>query len=129
MMPAGMTEAEYIQMFKDEKDRTGADGYYLLHNHPSGNPTPSREDIKLTEVVAARIPGLLAHVVINSNRYAIIWSLPRRPFAVRLHDPTRSGFRRRRPTGGAAAHVGQAPGGLPRTLRKRQASLAVRGSR
>ena len=26
----------------------GADGYYLVHNHPSGNPTPSQSDVNVT---------------------------------------------------------------------------------
>jgi len=29
--------------------RVGADGYYLVHNHPSGDPRPSREDVTHTE--------------------------------------------------------------------------------
>ena len=35
----------------------------LLHNHPSGDPTPSQEDILLTQRV------LLDHIIIGDNRY------------------------------------------------------------
>ena len=42
---------------------------FLLHNHPSGDPTPSREDILITERVAdaGRILGikLLDHIIIG----------------------------------------------------------------
>ncbi|EJE52225.1 DNA repair protein, partial [Acidovorax sp. CF316] len=72
MAPAGVSEQEYVNQMRDIKQQTGADSYYLLHNHPSGNPTPSPEDVGLTRMLGAHVPGLLAHVVINSNKYAVI---------------------------------------------------------
>lgn len=43
-----------------------ADGFYLLHNHPSGNPEPSREDIKLTMIFHEEFKDkLLGHTIIN----------------------------------------------------------------
>ncbi|MBB6562259.1 DNA repair protein RadC, partial [Acidovorax soli] len=72
MVPAGMTFSEYIKEFRDNMQRTGADGYYVLHNHPSGNPRPSPEDLNATADLEAHVPGMLAHVVINSNKYAVI---------------------------------------------------------
>lgn len=48
--------------------RADASAFVLVHNHPSGDPTPSREDIALTAqvAVAAQIAGvpLLDHVVV-----------------------------------------------------------------
>ncbi len=45
----------------------------LLHNHPSGDPSPSREDLVLTRriVQAGELIGipLLDHIVIGDNRY------------------------------------------------------------
>lgn len=45
----------------------------LLHNHPSGDPTPSNEDILLTERIkkAGEIIGieLLDHIIIGNNCY------------------------------------------------------------
>ena len=45
----------------------------LIHNHPSGEPTPSREDILMTKriVEAGRMIGidLLDHIVIGNNCY------------------------------------------------------------
>jgi DNA repair protein RadC len=45
----------------------------LLHNHPSGDPTPSREDVRLTRqlVECAQLLGLRVHdhVVIGQGRY------------------------------------------------------------
>ena len=48
--------------------RDAASGFVLVHNHPSGDPTPSREDIEMTralQVAATAIcVPLLDHVVI-----------------------------------------------------------------
>lgn len=53
-------------------ESSGADGYYLLHNHPTGDPDPSPEDIAVTRNIAAMVPGFRSHVVINSNKFAFI---------------------------------------------------------
>jgi len=51
--------------------RYGAAALILLHNHPSGDPTPSREDIRLTRqlVECARVFDIhiLDHVVIGNG--------------------------------------------------------------
>ena len=53
--------------------RNKAVNVILIHNHPSGDPTPSQSDIKLTECVREmgeklEIP-LLDHIIIGDNRY------------------------------------------------------------
>jgi DNA repair protein RadC len=54
----------------------GAQHFYILHNHPSGDPTPSKEDVQLTKKlnVAANLIGLKfsGHAVIGEERYAFI---------------------------------------------------------
>lgn len=51
-----------------------AAGIILFHNHPSGDPTPSNEDIQVTERIAeaGELMGieLLDHVVIGDGRFA-----------------------------------------------------------
>ena len=46
----------------------------LLHNHPSGDPTPSREDVLVTRRVyeAGMMIGveLLDHIIIGNNCYS-----------------------------------------------------------
>ncbi len=46
----------------------------ICHNHPSGDPTPSREDINTTKRIyeAGKILGieLFDHIIIGDNRYA-----------------------------------------------------------
>ena len=72
MIPAGVSESDYFSRFREMLKQTGADGYYILHNHPSGDPTPSQADVVLTNRLNAEAPGMLGHVVVNSNRYAVI---------------------------------------------------------
>ena len=53
--------------------RYRAVGMIMVHNHPSGDPTPSRADRELTDNVAGAgeqmdIP-LLDHIIIGDNRY------------------------------------------------------------
>jgi DNA repair protein RadC len=61
--------------------RVEASGFVLVHNHPSGDPTPSREDIVFTEHVAlaaaATAIPLLDHVVVAREGFACV-ELPAR---------------------------------------------------
>ncbi len=53
--------------------RQSAASMILVHNHPSGDPTPSREDIAVTErlVKAGKIMDIavLDHIIIGDNRF------------------------------------------------------------
>ena len=54
--------------------RENAPSIILVHNHPSGDPTPSREDVSITEdlIKSGKLLGIevLDHLVIGSgNRY------------------------------------------------------------
>ncbi|WP_328793781.1 RadC family protein [Heliomicrobium undosum] len=59
--------------------RKSAAAVVLIHNHPSGDPTPSREDREITRriVEAGRILGIeiLDHVIIGDNRYSSLKEL------------------------------------------------------
>jgi DNA repair protein RadC len=59
---------------------SGASKFVLAHNHPSGDPTPSKEDIVITRAVAraAAIVGtpLVDHVIVGSwERYSSLLDL------------------------------------------------------
>lgn len=62
-----------------EPIKMGAPRIILVHNHPSGDPTPSKEDVEITKRIykAAGILGidLLDHVVIGNNKYASVFSV------------------------------------------------------
>lgn len=70
-----------------------AAGVILVHNHPSGDPTPSRGDIDVTERLVsigyALDIELLEHIVVTSTNYSLILHRParatRRP-SERLRD-------------------------------------------
>lgn len=51
---------------------SGATGYYLLHNHPSGITLPSKPDRTVTAKIASKIPGFAGHVIIDTNQYSVI---------------------------------------------------------
>ena len=57
----------------------GASAIIMVHNHPSGDPTPSRSDIEMTRQVseAGRNLGILLHdhIVIGRGRHASFKSL------------------------------------------------------
>jgi len=69
--------------------RVHASAFVLVHNHPSGDPTPSREDVHLTAQVAAAAAvvgvALLDHVVVARDGFA---SVPLPP-APRTEAPSR----------------------------------------
>jgi DNA repair protein RadC len=56
-----------------EAVRRGAHAVILAHNHPSGNPEPSPEDVRLTERLreAGALLGIvvLDHLVIGDGRF------------------------------------------------------------
>jgi len=53
--------------------REGASGFILVHNHPSGDPTPSREDVEFTERIARAADvvatPLVDHVVVAQGSH------------------------------------------------------------
>lgn len=54
-----------------EAVKTGVPKIILVHNHPSGDPNPSKEDIDVTQrlIASAEIIGLsiLDHIIIAEN--------------------------------------------------------------
>ncbi|HKQ67728.1 MAG TPA: DNA repair protein RadC [Polyangiaceae bacterium] len=59
--------------------REAASAFVLVHNHPSGDPTPSDEDIELTNTVAraAAVIGtpLVDHVIVASGGHTSLFDL------------------------------------------------------
>lgn len=63
-----------IKSILEEPIKMCAPKIILVHNHPSGDPTPSVEDIEVTKRIeqSAKIMGieLLDHIVIGNQKYA-----------------------------------------------------------
>ena len=57
---------------RDMMKNLGADGYWMLHNHPSGASTPSAQDRALTFTIAEKMDGFLGHVIIDQDEYSVI---------------------------------------------------------
>lgn len=65
-----------------EAKKHGATGFWMAHNHPSGNPDPSQADLKFTSTLNDGLRKLadggngtlklLGHVVLNHTRYTLI---------------------------------------------------------
>lgn len=57
--------------------REAASAFVLVHNHPSGDPTPSREDVELTHAVAraGNIVGvpLVDHVIVAASGHVSLF--------------------------------------------------------
>ena len=67
-----------LKLILAEPIKTKIGKIILVHNHPSGDPTPSKSDIDLTIslIRAAKIMGikLIDHIVIGHNKYESILS-------------------------------------------------------
>ncbi len=63
---------KFIPWLKETMRSTGANGYYLLHNHPTGIPEPSKQDRNVTTAIAQAVAGFKGHVIINSNKYGTV---------------------------------------------------------
>ena len=67
-----------IKSVLNEAVKIEASKIILIHNHPTGDPTPSTQDIKFTQNVeqASNILGiqLLDHIVIGDKKYVSIFS-------------------------------------------------------
>jgi hypothetical protein len=56
----------------DDQKRYGADGYYLLHNHPGGRAIASEADANLTARIFKEAPGMISHVIVDHVEYGIV---------------------------------------------------------
>ncbi|MCW5608877.1 MAG: DNA repair protein RadC [Nitrosomonas sp.] len=66
------TEHHLDNWVNNTRFKVQADGYWLLHNHPSGNAAASWHDEQFTAQLASLVPGFKGHVVINTNQYSVI---------------------------------------------------------
>ena len=71
--------AATIRSILNEAVKIEAAKIILIHNHPTGDPTPSKQDIEFTKNVeqASKILGiqLLDHIVIGDLKYVTIFSM------------------------------------------------------
>ena len=58
--------------FYSRMNRLSADGYYLVHNHPSDKAKASSEDVLATLQFARKVKGFKGHLIVNKDSYAWI---------------------------------------------------------
>jgi len=66
------TDEIAFAQIKQKMDRLGADGYYIVHNHPSGNSAASKDDLDGCSKYAKSLPGFLGGIVIGDNNFSFI---------------------------------------------------------
>ena len=57
---------------KERMKRLNADGYYMVHNHPSGSAKASSEDIHVTKEFMRKVDGFRGHLILGTDQYAWI---------------------------------------------------------
>lgn len=88
----GMVSASFMDsQIKMDMAATGAAGYWLFHNHPSGVPDPSEPDLVATQDLAKKVPGFRGHVIVDHDQYGVIEAddkgVPRIPISAVLEIP------------------------------------------
>lgn len=68
----GFNEDAFIGTMRSDMESVDATKYYVIHNHPLGDPTPSRPDVATTKWLSESIPGMVSHVIINQDKYSVI---------------------------------------------------------
>ena len=78
---SGRNSREYLENAQKRiaanMNRFGATKFYFIHNHPSGDPTPSREDFNITQALIGGEDTVIAnafggHVILDHNIYSVI---------------------------------------------------------
>jgi hypothetical protein len=72
LFPDRHNKAEDFNFIREHMSKVGADGYYLMHNHPSGSPLPSDADLSSTGAAENNVEGFLGHVIVNEKKYVSI---------------------------------------------------------
>lgn len=50
---------------------TDSTGFYIIHNHPSGDPSPSKMDMRITRTFAQN-PAFKGHIIIDHTKYTYV---------------------------------------------------------
>lgn len=61
--------ARKLHRLQSQIRRTGADEVYIVHNHPSGNPTPSDADTAISASLRALVPEYAGDYVLNHDTF------------------------------------------------------------
>ncbi|MBR3294933.1 MAG: hypothetical protein IKI62_01580, partial [Clostridia bacterium] len=67
-----------VEIVKDRMRRTAADGYYLVHNHPSGDVTASIDDLIVTTQFIMNVgqKEFKGHIILDHDKFGLIEDIP-----------------------------------------------------
>jgi len=70
----GPDVAAYLTKMSQAAAKEGATGFYMVHNHPSGETTPSRADLDITRLYRDNLGGLkfLGHAVLDHDKFSLV---------------------------------------------------------
>jgi hypothetical protein len=88
----------FLLGISDTMERLGADGYYLMHNHPSRLVEASEADRRMTAYIDDMLPGFRGHVILDHtefgllrpNKFGMVMDKGAQPLKATGQDPTRS---------------------------------------
>jgi hypothetical protein len=66
------TAARTIYRMESRMERLGASGYYMMHNHPSGNVSASQEDLAVTSMYANDVDGFKGHIILDHTEFTLL---------------------------------------------------------
>ena len=72
IFPDGLTTKQALSAINKTMADSGADGYYLQHNHPSGTMEASGADIRATRLIAENVDGFKGHIIVNEHKFVNI---------------------------------------------------------
>lgn len=67
---------ESFEIMRDRMNRTLADGYYIVHNHPSGNVEASAADKFMTANYINNVKGFKGHIILDHDKFGLIEDIP-----------------------------------------------------
>jgi hypothetical protein len=68
---SGESLSNFHDTINEKARHLSATGVYIMHNHPSGDSTPSTNDVEFTKKMLQSVPMLKGHVVINHTFHTI----------------------------------------------------------
>lgn len=83
----------YYKM-RDRMKRLNADGYYMVHNHPSGNTHISTPDIHATKHFIDHLEGFKGHLILGFDTYSWISDIDDKSGKVHIYNSVPINFKK-----------------------------------
>lgn len=84
----GGLEVEY-KILQERMKRLGATKYYLVHNHPAGDPDPSGMDMATTAKFNKGLAGFVGHIIVDHGQHSVLDSEGNLAYSTKVDEPER----------------------------------------